>query len=126
MSLPPLLRLILDNEHLTRGLGDAEARVLVEWLVHRAEERHAQAGAAAEREIAGLCLRARAIARFVWLWCYGNSPAAAFQLAATERFHWPLPSQPADPYELMTDILFWEHQETDDESAPVAGERRAA
>ena len=36
--------------------------------------------------------------------------SGACQLAATERFGWPLPSAPADAYELMTDILYWEHQ----------------
>jgi hypothetical protein len=120
MSLKPLLRPILDNEHLTRGLGDAEARVLVEWLVQRAEERFAQSGAdGVAAEVTRLCLRARAIARFVWLWCYGDSPGSACQLAATERFNWPLPTAPADPYELMADILFWEHQGSDDATAEV-------
>ena len=32
-----LLSHILDNEALTRGLGDPEARLLVEWLVEQAE-----------------------------------------------------------------------------------------
>ncbi len=111
MSLKPLLRPILDNESLTRGLGDAEARVLVEWLVERAEERHAEAGLdAVPAEVARLCSRARAIARFVWLWCHRRAFGAACQLAATERFSWPLPTAPADPYELMSEILYWEHQ----------------
>jgi len=111
MSLTPLLRPILHNDNLTRGLGDAEARVLVEWLVQRAEERHAQAGlSAVPDEVARLCRRARAIARFVGLWCYERAYGPACQLAATERFNWPLPSAPTDPYELMTEILYWEHQ----------------
>jgi hypothetical protein len=111
MSLTPLLRPILDNENLTRGLGDAEARVLIEWLVQRAEERHAEAGAGAvPAEVARLCRRARAIARFVGLWCHERAYGPAIQLAATERFTWPLPSAPVDPYDLMSDILFWEHQ----------------
>src|SRR5438105_6076690 len=60
MCLKPLLRPILDNESLTRGLGDAEARALIEWLVQRAEERFAEAGAdAVPAEVARLCLRAR-------------------------------------------------------------------
>ena len=109
MSLTPLLRPILHNERLTHGLGDAEARALVEWLVQRAEERHAQAGLnAVPAEVARLCKRGRAIARFVSLWCYQRAYGPASQLAATERFTWPLPSAPADPYELMADILYWE------------------
>jgi hypothetical protein len=111
MCLKPLLRPILNDEALTRGLGDAEARALVEWLVQRAEERHVAAGLdAMPAEVARLCRRARAIARFVWLWCYQQAFGAANQLAASERFGWPLPSAPADAYELMTDILYWEHQ----------------
>jgi hypothetical protein len=109
MSLKSLLRPILDNENLTRGLGDAEARVMVEWLVERVEQCHAEAGLeAVPAEVTRLCLRARAIARFVWLWCHRCAFGAACQLAATERFTWPLPTDVADPYELMTEILYWE------------------
>jgi hypothetical protein len=122
MSLNLLLRPILHDEGLTRGLGDAEARALIEWLVQRAEERHAQDGAA--EDVARLCRRARAIARFVWLWCHRRAFGAACQLAATERFTWPLPSAPADPYELMADILFWELQ--NDVSPPASGGRSIA
>ena len=111
MCLKPLLRPILNDDGLTRGLGDAEARALVEWLVARAEERHASAGLdAVPAEVARLCRRARAIARFVWLWCYQDAFGAACQLAATERFTWPLPTEATDPYDLMTEILFWEQQ----------------
>jgi hypothetical protein len=109
MCLKPLLRPILDNDHLTRGLGDAEARVLIEWLVERAEACHTESGVnAVPAEVARLCARARAIARFVWLWCHQRAFGAACQLAATERFGWPLPTAPADPYELMSEILYWE------------------
>jgi hypothetical protein len=122
MCLKPLLRPILDDESLTRGLGDAEARALVEWLVQRAEECHARAGAGAVPDVvARLCRRARAIARFVWLWCHREAFAAATQLAATERFGWPLPAAPADAYELMTEILFWEQQGDDAPYSPLAG-----
>src|SRR5204862_326594 len=34
-----LVNLIVRDEGLVRGLGDPEARILVEWLVDRAEER---------------------------------------------------------------------------------------
>src|SRR5437660_9773202 len=37
MSLRALLTPILDDDRIVRGLDDAEARVLVEWLVGRAE-----------------------------------------------------------------------------------------
>ena len=94
-----LLHPILDDEALTRRLGDAEARVLVEWLVDQAEFLARDATPeAAEREVGRLCRRGRAIARFVSLWCHERAPGAAGQLAAVERFAWPLPRPgPAAP-----------------------------
>jgi hypothetical protein len=37
MFSTPLIRHILRDEAVTRGLGDVEARMIVEWLVARAE-----------------------------------------------------------------------------------------
>src|SRR5262245_36940501 len=90
MRAKPLLSHILGDDALTRGLGDEEARVLVEWLVERAE-RLAEESATenlAWIELKKLCLRARAIGRFVALWCHQRIRGAAVQLAATERFTW--------------------------------------
>jgi hypothetical protein len=102
-----LLAPILDNEALTRGLGDAEARMLVEWLVEQAE--HRTAGTCdidvAQREVQRLCRWARGVNRFVQLWCFEESRAAAMQLAASERFDWPLPATYMEPCELMEQIL---------------------
>ncbi len=109
--MPPLSLLspILDDELLTRGLGDAEARAMVEWLVERSEKLHGRLGETSSgREVQKLCLRARAISRFVNLWCYQQLHGAACQLAATERFAWPLPSTDEDPYDVMNLILEWE------------------
>ena len=100
---------ILDDELLTRGLGDAEARAMIEWLVDRSERNHARLPAeVCRREIDRLCQRARAASRFVYLWCYQRLHGAACQLAATERFAWPLPSTDEDPYDVMNTILEWE------------------
>jgi hypothetical protein len=110
MVVTPLLGHILRNDSLTRGLGDAEARMLVEWLVDQAEFR-AQGGApetAALAEVMRMCRRARGIGRFVSLWCHAGERGAAVQLAAAERFTWPLPTRSVDPCELMQDILTWE------------------
>src|SRR5690349_2346644 len=60
MLAKPLLSDILTDEGLTRGLGDPEARVLVEWLVDQAEGLADQPGETAAR-IRGLCRRGRAI-----------------------------------------------------------------
>jgi hypothetical protein len=109
MRVDPLLQLVLGDEALTRALGDAEARVLVEWLVERAEWLAANLPAAeAAVVMARLCRRGRAIARFVTLWCLDVRCGAANQLAAAERFTWPLPDGPIDPCELMQAIAHWE------------------
>jgi hypothetical protein len=119
MQANPLLHHILADDALTRGLGDAEARVLVEWLVEEAE---ALADTAAPEQAAGevrrLCRRGRAIARFVGLWCLERSCGAAGQLAAAERFAWPLPEAYVDPCELMQAIVSWE---ADQRAQPFRG-----
>jgi hypothetical protein len=104
----PLLAPILMSDALTRGLADPEARILVEWLVEQAERlasgpiEDAQIG----RRVQQLCRRGRAISRFVTLWCHEHERGAACQLAASERFTWPLPSdRDIDPCELMQSIL---------------------
>jgi hypothetical protein len=102
---------ILDNDALTRGLGDAEARVLIEWLVDRLEAygHPGRSEAALDGEVRRLCRWARGVVRFVTLWCYERRRGAAVQLAAAERFFWPLPTHAnADPCELMLNILAWE------------------
>ncbi len=102
---------ILDNESLVRGLSDPEARVLIEWLVERTEElAELKEEHLLQRDVEVLCQRGRAISRFVQLWCHQDSWGAAAQLAATERFTWPLPSDQVDPCALMQNILKWEEQ----------------
>lgn len=110
MLVTPLLGPILRDDALTRGLGDPEARVLVEWLVEQAEElSHNRPAADADQEMRRLCRRGRAISRFVYLWCLQRLRGAALQLAAAERFAWQLPDDHRiDACELMQDILFWE------------------
>jgi hypothetical protein len=106
-----ILNRIVRDEALVRGLGDPEARVLVEWLVERAEEfagdRDETAAAAI---VQGLRRRGRAISRFVQLWCHEQAQAGATQLAAVERFAWPLPTDTIDPCVLMQDIVAWESE----------------
>lgn len=99
-----LLHPILDNEALTRGLGDMEARMLVEWLVDEAD-RQTGPGSDGPAAVRSLCLWARSVSRFVYLWCHAGEYGAACQLAASERFDWPWPSAEVDPCELMEVIL---------------------
>jgi hypothetical protein len=110
MLSKPVLSNILKNDALTRGLGDAEARILVEWLVDQAETAASTSTdqTAVETRVEKLCRRGRAIGRFVGLWCHAQARGAAGQLAAAERFTWPLPSARADPCEIMQAILSWE------------------
>lgn len=102
-----LLDTILRDESLTRGLGDAEAQLLIEWLVDWAElligsmEHEAEARLQIER----IRLRARAVARYVSLWSVPGSRGAAYQLAAAERFPWSPPSSLTDSFSLMQRIL---------------------
>jgi hypothetical protein len=110
MLTKPLLSRILQNDALTRGLGDAEARILVEWLVERVECVAAEEDGETvlSARIESLYQRGRAIGRFVCLWSQPRSQGAAVQLAGAERFAWPLPSPAADPCEVMQEILLWE------------------
>jgi len=121
MLAKALVRYILDNDTLTRGLGDPEARILVEWLVEQAEQL-AETGvseSAAWKEIERLCRRCRAIGLFVVLWCYQKTRGGAVQLAAVERFAWPLPTTSVEPCELMHAILTWEAEQLSSPGSPV-------
>lgn len=104
-----VLSQILHSDALTRGLADPEARILVEWLVERAEllaDEHDGNEEVIAPAVQRLCLRGRSIGRFVTLWCHERQRGAAIQLAAVERFSWPLPTDVAvDPCELMQTIL---------------------
>jgi hypothetical protein len=106
MPVGPLLRQLLQCESLTRGLEDPEARVLVEWLVEKVDHLGSEPTADIEvpKFVEQLSHRARAIARFVSLWSQGER-GSAVQLAAVERFTWPLPTAAVDPCELMKAIL---------------------
>lgn len=112
MRTRPLLNLILHDEALARGLEEAEARILVEWLAdwaQRIADRSVQEADALPK-IEHLRRRGRAIRQFVSLWCHEHDEAAAIQLASAERFTWPLPESDADPWELMQDIVQWEER----------------
>jgi hypothetical protein len=113
MRAEPLLRLVLSDERITRRLSDPEARTLIEWLVDQVERAQANARSpeAARAQVVALQRRARVIGHFVSLWCHEADPSGAMQLAAVERFAWPLPPEAIDPCELMTSILAWESRQ---------------
>lgn len=108
-----IIREIVRDEALTRGLGDEEARMLVEWVVDWAEllAEAARTDDDARELVGRLRRRGRAIGRFVKLWCDDTTDRnGATQLAASERFAWPLPNDEVDPPDLMQHILSWENQ----------------
>jgi hypothetical protein len=112
IACDPLLRQVLRDEALTRGLGDIEARMLVEWVADWTE---LLVEASRSEDDAWSCVRrlsrrGRAIGRFVQLWNEPKSRGAAAQLAASERFSWPLPNHEIEPADLMHHILTWENQ----------------
>jgi hypothetical protein len=120
MQARQLLTHILDDDALTRGLGDEEARVLVVWLVAEAERLAAAdpPDPRAEAQVVGLCRRARAIGRFVELWCHRGLTGPAGQLANAEAFGWELPAADVDPCDLMRDIVRYEqHQRAEARAA---------
>lgn len=104
-----VLNCILDDEGITRNLGDAEARVLVEWLVEEAESLSPPlSDDAALAEVQSLRKRGRALGRFVRLWSIDDDRRGAIQLAASERFDWPLPDGQVEPCLLMQHIVWFE------------------
>lgn len=108
---------ILDDEGLTKDLNDPEARMLVEWLVERAEKiaNEVDDEEAGWQRVDALCKRARLIRRFLILWCERQDHAAAAQFVASERLNWSLPaSDSVDPCEVLQGILRWH-----DHNAPM-------
>jgi len=115
MQVMSLLEPLLASEKITRGLGDAEARILVDWLAERAEElvcsvEEEQAVVA----MAKLYRKARSIVQFVRLWCKDKEYGAAQQFAALEKFTWPWPTAKIAPWKLMAKILEWEMARLDE------------
>jgi hypothetical protein len=100
---------ILNDELLTRQLGDPEARVLIEWLVEQAEGLDGKVGSPVlESEIHHLCRRGRIFAQLVRLWAIDRRSSAAHQLAASERIEVDWPAGPVEPVWLMQRLVSWE------------------
>ena len=112
VEIDPLVRRLARDESITRGLGDIEGRMLIEWVVDWAElfanaaRSHSDADSLSNR----LTRRAKAINRFVQLWANPSTRMGAGQLAASERFRWPLPDDAVNSVDLMEHILGWENR----------------
>ncbi|MGL6076168.1 MAG: hypothetical protein ACRC8S_18570 [Fimbriiglobus sp.] len=105
------IRRMVGDESLTRGLDDVEGRMLVDWLVDWAELliEGAKSPAEADSLVLRLSRRGKAISRFVQLWIEPRTRGSATQLAAVERFTWPLPTRWIHAADLMQQILTWEN-----------------
>jgi hypothetical protein len=105
-----LIDRVLDDEAITAGLEDPEARLLVEWLVEQTEHiaRSAASPQQAKERVERLCHYARALRQFLVLWCYDKNPGSAAQLAATQKFAWPLPSaEEENALSILQQVLLW-------------------
>lgn len=113
----PLVEAVLRDENITRGLDDAEARLLIDWLVATAERLEAwDQPAVAQAELRQLLRRCRGLKRFVLLWCVEQDHGAAAQLAQAEGFLWPLPRpDELDASNLLERLLACETIEDDEE-----------
>lgn len=112
VEIDPVVRRLVRDESITRGLGDEEGRMLIEWVVDWAElftnaaRNHSDAESLSNR----LTRRAKAINRFVQMWSNPSTRVGASQLAASERFQWPLPDDDISAADLMEHILGWENR----------------
>lgn len=103
-----MVRQVLRDEAVTRGLGDIEARMIVEWLADKAEQlAETRPETDAWAELGRASRRARIVSRFVQLWGDAASRGAAAQLVTTERMDWPLPAGDMDSGVLTEEILAW-------------------
>jgi len=110
VDVKSLIDRVLDDEAITAGLEDPEARLLVEWLAEQTEyiARSATSPQQAKEWVERLCHYARALRQFLILWCYDRNPGSAAQLAATQKFAWPLPSaEEENALRILQQILLW-------------------
>ncbi len=99
---------VMRDGRLTHGLEDPEARLLVEWLVEKAESIPQTGLAEPDQQSAWtLCYRrAKVLRQFVALWCYRGRPEAAIQLAASEGLAEYLPdSSVEEAHDVMLTLM---------------------
>lgn len=99
---------VLRDERLTHGIADPEGRVLVEWLVSKAEA-IPETDLQPEDQVTAweLCYRrAKVLRQFVSLWCYRGRPEAAIQLAASEGMsEYIPPASMEEPVDIMLSLM---------------------
>lgn len=99
---------VMHDERITYGLADPEARMLVEWLVTKAEA-IPETDLLPDDQVCAweLCYRrAKVLRQFVSLWCYRGRPEAAIQLAASEGMAEYLPASTVEePVDVMLTMM---------------------
>lgn len=99
---------VMRDDRITHGLADPEARVLVEWLVNKAETIPDTELESQDKIYAWeLCYRrAKVLRQCVSLWCYRGRPEAAIQLAASEGMADYLPDGSVEePVDVMLSLM---------------------
>jgi hypothetical protein len=99
---------VMGDARLTYGLEDPEARLLVEWLVDKAEHLPESGLAETEQDKTWQLYyrRAKVLRKCVQLWCYRGRPEAAIQLAASEGLSEVLPNSAVEEgVEVMSALM---------------------
>jgi hypothetical protein len=82
MDVQPLLNQIADDESLTAGLADPEAKVLLDWLRQQIKTQvaHAATNAEGRSRFDSLRKRSAAYSRLIAAWCIDADETLARQL----------------------------------------------
>jgi hypothetical protein len=99
---------VMGDSRLTYGLEDPEARLLIEWLVDKAEHLPEMGLRETEQDVTWQLYyrRAKVLRKCVQLWCYRGRPEAAIQLAASEGLAEFLPNSSVEEgVEVMSSLM---------------------
>jgi hypothetical protein len=113
MKPQPFVELLLDNESLTDGIGDAEAKLLMDWALSAVE---AEVARLDDREealdvTAAVGKRCRRLAKVAEALCYDEDlPKAQAAMASLGHAHDLAPWLSAEPSAFVRQLLEWEKQ----------------
>lgn len=111
MNIKKHIERVLDDEGLTSGLADPEAKVLMDWLVHNLEAKlpRTKSDAAARELTKTEAARARRLAAIIDKICYNDDRAAAERLWNAAGRTQALNTLPAaDPVAVARQLIQWE------------------
>lgn len=98
MNAEILVNRVLDDEGLAGDLGEKAAEALVGWTVKQAEKIAASAAneKAGQKQLEGVCRKARAIGRLVTTLCQKKDSTGAAAIAKQEGLPWPVADATAE------------------------------